>query len=87
MCSLWISYVKPLGVGTMEKLNDERLWLRVSRLSDIVNEVGDKIEDWALYSPPMKSDIDWPTRRKPLPETFKLWRSTIRNVSCQKTGL
>ena len=52
----------------MEKLNDVRLWLRVSRLSDMVNEVGDKIEDWALYVLPMKSDIDWLTRRIPLPE-------------------
>ena len=34
---------------TLEKLNAVRLWLKVSRLSDMVNVSGDKIEEWALY--------------------------------------
>ena len=53
----------PRSVRIMERLNDVRLWLRVSILSDMVNELGDKIEDWTLYVPPMKSNIAWPTRR------------------------
>ena len=71
----------------MERLNDVRLWLRVSRLSDMVNRLGDQIEDWALYGPPMKSDIARSTRRQPLTENLKPWRTTIRSVFCGGKGL
>ena len=75
------------SVLTLGKLNAVRLWLKVSRLSDMVNVSGDKIEDWALYGPPRQSDIEWPTRRKPVAENLRLWRDTIRRVFCGGKGL
>ena len=52
----------PRSVGIMDKLNNVRLWLQISRLSDMVNEAGDNIERWALYGPPKKSELDWTIR-------------------------
>ena len=40
-----------------ERLNDVRLCLDVSRLSDMVNQTGDNIENWALYGPPKSSNL------------------------------
>ena len=74
----------PRSAAIMEKLNDVRHWLKVSRLSDMVNDEGNKIEDWALYGPPKPSDIEWPTRRHPVQENLRLWRNTIRSVFAVK---
>ena len=65
----------------LNKLNDVRLWLKVSRLSDIV------IEDRTDIAPlPTRSELKWPKRRKSLPENLKLWRDTLRNIFCGAAG-
>ena len=49
----------------LERINDVHLYLKVSRLSNIVNDEGSAIEKWALYGPPANSTLTWPKRRKP----------------------
>ena len=66
--------------SVLEKLNDVRLWLKVSRLSDIVLEDRTTIAPWAMYGPPSRSDLKWPKRGDTLPENLKLWRDTLRNI-------
>ena len=56
----------------LERLNDIRLYLQVSRLSDIVNKEGSEIEAWAMYGPPQTTDLIWPKQRKPLAVNMKL---------------
>ena len=41
----------------LNKMNDIRLWLRVSRLSDIVTADGTDIATWALHGPPTRSEL------------------------------
>ena len=41
----------------LQRLNAVRLSLKVSRLSDIVNEEGTHIENWALYAPPASINL------------------------------
>jgi len=44
----------------LEHLNNVRLYLQVSRLSDIVTDDGTLLHDWAMYKPPTKSTLYWP---------------------------
>ena len=71
----------------LERLNDVRLWLHVSRLSDMVNQSGDKIENWALYGPPESLNMQWPKRRHPLESNLKMWRDVLRRLFCGEKGL
>ena len=57
-----------------------RLWLKVSRLSDIASVDEQKIEHWAVHGPPAVTKIEWPKRREPTAENLKLWRQTVRGV-------
>ena len=50
----------------LERLNDARLYLKVSRLSDISNAAGTDIEHWAMYGPLAEAIGNWPKRRPPL---------------------
>ena len=45
-------------------LNDVRLYLEVSRLSDISNEEGSEINDWSIYRLPAISHLKCTKRRK-----------------------
>ena len=71
----------------LERLNAVRLWLHVSRLSDIAHIKGTQIENWVIYEPPAVTTISWPKRRKPLEETVKLWQDTIRSKFCGTLGI
>ena len=62
----------PRSAYILERINDVRLWLKVSRLSDIADCAGTQIMDWALYDPLVNSPLKWPKRRKPLEENLKL---------------
>ena len=69
------------------RLNNVRLYLRVSRLSDIVSEDGQWIHEWALHGPPSLCTLKWPKRRKPLEQNMRLWRDTIRQIFYGDHGL
>jgi hypothetical protein len=77
----------PHPTHILERLNDVRLWLQVSRLSDIVNQTGDKIENWALHGPPKKSNVQWPKRKRPVGSNLKMWRDVVRRLFCGEKGL
>ena len=53
----------PRSAIMLEKLNDLRLWPRVSRSRGIVTTASDQIEDWVLNGTPMTTSLTWPTRR------------------------
>ena len=57
---------------TLVRLNNVRLYLRVSRLSDIVSEDGQWIHEWALHGPPALCKLKFPNRRKPLEQNMRL---------------
>ena len=62
----------------LERLNDVRLWLKISRLSDMVNHSGDQIEHWVLYGPPKASTLQWPKQRRPLEANLnKLYKLSV----------
>ena len=69
------------------RINNVRLYLKVSRLSDIVQSNGQWIHDWAFVGPPSASTLTWPKRRCPLEQNWKLWRETIRHVFYGAQGL
>ena len=50
----------------LDKLNNVRLYLKDSRLSDIVTDDGQWLHNLALHGPPLTSALTWPKRRKPL---------------------
>ena len=56
-------------------------------VSCIANKEGNAIERWALYGPPKKCSLDWPVRRKPLPENLKAWRVMIYTTITVANGL
>ena len=45
---------------TLLRINNVRLYLKVSRLSDIVQPNGQWIHDWAFYGPPADCTLTWP---------------------------
>ena len=69
------------------RINNVRLYLKVSRLSDIVQPNGQWIHDWAFVGPPKACTLTWPKRRCPLEQNWKLWRETIRQVFYGAQGL
>ena len=71
----------------LERLNDVHLWLKVSMLSDMVNQEGTQLEEWALYSPPKERMLQWLKRRQPLASNLKLWCDTLRQEFCAGQGL
>ena len=48
------------------KINNIRLYLKLSRLSDIVQEDGQWMHEWAFYGPPSNFTLKWFTCRKSL---------------------
>ena len=50
----------------LERLNDVRLYLKITYISCMTNEAANKIENWALVGPPKNLPLDWPVRRRPL---------------------
>ena len=64
----------------LQKLNNVRLYLKVSRLSDITTEDGQWIHEWAFYGPPAISNLQWPKKRHSLEQNWKLWRNTIKGI-------
>ena len=72
----------------LRRINDVRLWLRVTFLSDISNLDGNALEKWALYGPPSTDDtLEWPSRRAPLAENMKLWRQSLYETVTAMNGL
>ena len=70
------------------RLNDVRIYLQVTYLSCITNKEGNKIEHWALYGPPKaNTELEWITRRKPLPENMKAWREFLYQNFTAADGL
>ena len=69
-------------------MNDVRLYLKVTYLSCMTNVEGNKIERWALFGPSCQdSELEWPVRRKPLPENMREWRQLIYENFTAATGL
>ena len=72
----------------LRRINDVRLYLRVSRLSDIATLAGNQLSQWELYGPPREgSELTWLPRRKPLAENLKLWRSALHQTVTASFGL
>ena len=61
-----------------ERLNDVRLCLKLSRISDISLKEGNIIERWSMHGPPVETTVIWSKRRKPLDQNMILWRDTLR---------
>ena len=69
----------------LKRINNVRLYLCVSQVSDITNAAGDKINfDILNGEPNHTSQLQWPRRRKPLPENIKLFKNVI--ISCFKSS-
>lgn len=79
---------KRLITEKLRMMNDVRLYLKVTYLSCMTNAEGNKIETWVLYGPPQQnSELEWPIRRKPLPENMREWRQLIYTNLTAVTGL
>ena len=62
----------------LTRLNDLRIYLKVTHISCIANEREDRLVNWELHGPPnTKTDLDWPPRQKPLEENLKAWREML----------
>ena len=62
----------------LEQLNDVRLSMNVSWLSNIPNADSKDIEKLTMYGPLADLLLAWPKRRPPLEEHMNLWSETIR---------
>lgn len=60
------------------KLNNVRLYLKGSRLNEIVTEDGQWIHNWATHGPSSNSEFKLPKRRKLLEQNMRLFRDTIQ---------
>ena len=70
---------------TLKRLNECRIYLQVTWVSDIANVKGDKILESALKgerSTNQISNIQWPLQQRPNEQTWKIWRKTIRQIYC-----
>lgn len=66
---------KPVNI--LERLNDVRLFLKVSCLSNIAITASSEIENWTLYGLLSATRVTWPERQMPLEENMNLWRDTL----------
>jgi hypothetical protein len=73
------------------RINYCRLWLRVSRLSDITHTDGKSLIKAALYGDPLphrRSSLQWPRVPRPPDSFWKLWRTAILQlVSADGKGM
>ena len=72
----------PAPTYILEQLNDVRLSMNVSWLSNIPNADSKDIEKLTMYGPLADLLLAWPKRRPPLEENMKLWKETIRADFC-----
>ena len=49
----------------LKRINELRLYLKISRLSDMATTDGGDIRRWAMYRPPQNNLLKWPKRRYP----------------------
>ena len=66
----------------LEILNEIRLYLRISRRSDVVNEEGTNIQPGNLYGPPAHSNLTLLKRQKILQSNMKSWRECTQETFC-----
>ena len=69
------------------RMNDVRLFLQVTRLSDISVESGDALDLSILNGTPKPNCLTWPKRRVPLEENLKQFRMIIRSMFGGMYGL
>ena len=71
----------------LQKLSNVRLYLKVSRLSNIATEDGQWIHEWPFNGHPEISNLQWPKRRHPLEHNWKMRRDTIKSIFYGAQGL
>ena len=71
-----------LPIATLYKLNLCRLYLRVSRLSDIVSNDGKHIQYGFLTGTRINpyTNLEWPRQSKPSIEAWKNWKHALINT-------
>ena len=81
--TIWQTHHKHFGkictMKELESVNKCRMWMRVISLSEICNEAGDKIEEWALKVE-RKNDtvLQCPNTIKPHENEWRLWWNKIK---------
>jgi hypothetical protein len=74
-----------LSAGQVKKINYCRLFLQVTRLSEITNLEGNHIDPTAWTgSTRLQSHHDWPRQGHPGSRTWALWRNAITDAFCQQ---
>ena len=59
-------------------LNNVRLWLRVSRLSDIFDPVTQRLHPWVMSATSQSTSmLEWPQRCRPSPYAIRQWKTYI----------
>ena len=72
----------------LKRLNDIRLYLKVSRVSDITNAEGNAIrQDIFDGIPNGNSELDWPKRRKPIAQNVATWKRVIIELFKSSMGI
>jgi hypothetical protein len=74
--------LESLPVTTMRKLNACRMWLQVSRLSEITNPEGFRLHQDSLHgriSHPKKAErLQWPRQDRPPAKWWRIWSQCLR---------
>ena len=69
-------------------MNNIRLYLKVSRLSDIATSTGDGIRE-DIFNGILggESTLDWPKQRKPIQQNLNTWKKVLIEIFQATTGL
>lgn len=72
----------------LQRMNDIRLYLRVTKLSNIATPSGTGIKEEIFQGIPQTSSLtEWPHRRKPLQENLNTWKKILTSMFKSATGL
>ena len=72
----------------LKRMNNIRLYLKVSRLSDIATSTGDGIRQDVFDGIPLgESTLDWPKQRKPIQQNLNTWKKVLIEIFQATTGL
>ena len=66
-------------------VNNCRLWLHATYLSEITNSKGNKVEQWSLHGEKrLKDHQKWPNIGKTPKKDWEQWRKAIKDTFCNR---
>eukprot|EP00957_Ditylum_brightwellii_P036622 2774595-Ditylum_brightwellii.AAC.1 len=72
--------MKP-SIGTLEQLNNVRLFLQALTLTDLANNAGTHIEPWTLPETRVaKVLMHWPNQERPPEQSWALWQRFLKKA-------